>query len=181
MFSFGNAPFLRSPPGLGVKPAHPITGIVPTGTDGGYFLVGKDGGVYAFGNAPFLGSLPGSGVHTDNVIGIAATPSGNGYWLVRATGTVYAFGAAKQLGSATGTNSPVSAIAGTPTGGGYWIVTQNGSIDGFGNAGYFGSLPALGVSPAKPVIGLVHTSGTGALTGGSSLSATRGSSVRFRG
>ncbi len=123
VFAFGNAPFLGSLPGLGVKPTQPITGLVPTGTDGGYFLVGKDGGVFAFGNATYLGSLPGNGVHRDDIIGIAATPSGNGYWLVAADGTVYGFGAAQTLGSATGTSSPVTAIAGTPDGGGYWIVT----------------------------------------------------------
>ena len=44
-----------------MKPTQPIAGIVPADTDGGYFLVGKDGGVFAFGNCPFLGSLPGSG------------------------------------------------------------------------------------------------------------------------
>jgi hypothetical protein len=160
VFAFGNAPFLGSLPGLGVKPAQPITGIVPTGTDGGYFLVGRDGGVYAFGNAPFLGSLPGDGVSVDNVIGITATPSGNGYWLVSSTGTVYAFGGARHLGTAKGSPSPVSAIAGTPTGGGYWIVTENGTVYPFGSAKGFGTLPALGVPPAKPVIGVVHTQGT---------------------
>jgi hypothetical protein len=40
-------------------------------------------------------------------------------------------------------------------------VTQNDAVEAFGNTGYFGSLPALGVTPAKPVIGVVHTAGTG--------------------
>ena len=102
--------------------------------DKGYFLVGKDGGVFAFGTVPFLGSLPGKGISVDNIIGIASTPSGNGYWLVSATGTVYGFGAAQTLGTAKGSSSPVSAIAGTPTGGGYWITTQNGTVYAFGNA-----------------------------------------------
>ena len=160
VFSFGNAPFLGSLPGIGVKPAQPITGIVPTGTNGGYFMVGRDGGVYAFGNAPFLGSLPGDGISVSNIVGIAATPSGNGYWLVAANGTVYAFGAAQQLGSATRALSPVSAIAGTPNGAGYWIATQNGTVYAFGNAKAFSTLPALGVTPARPVIGIVPTADT---------------------
>ena len=40
-------------------PAAPIIGIVPTPDDGGYWLYGTDGGVYAFGNAPAHGSYPG--------------------------------------------------------------------------------------------------------------------------
>lgn len=43
----------------------------PTRT-GGYWLVGRDGGVYAFGGAPFDGSLPGAGVVTSGVVGMAA-------------------------------------------------------------------------------------------------------------
>jgi hypothetical protein len=41
---------------------------------GGYFLVGKDGGVFAFGDATSQGSLPGLGVAVNNVIG--AVPTG---------------------------------------------------------------------------------------------------------
>jgi hypothetical protein len=160
VFAFGNAPFLGSLPGLHVTPSQPITGLVPTGTDGGYFLVGKDGGVFAFGNATFAGSLPQIGVHRSDIIGIAATPSGSGYWLVAADGTVYGFGASQTLGSATGSASPVTAIAGTPDGGGYWIVTANGTVHAFGDAQNFGTLPALGVTPALAVIGIVHTADT---------------------
>jgi len=162
VFAFGNAPFLGSLPGLGVRPTQPITGIVAADTDKGYFLVGRDGGVFAFGTVPFLGSLPSKGISVNNIIGIASTPSGNGYWLVAATGTVYGFGAAEALGTARGTSSPVSAIAGTPTGGGYWITTQNGTVYPFGNARKPspGTLPALSLTPALPVIGIVHTADT---------------------
>ena len=67
-------------PGLGVA-VHDIRGIVPTRDNRGYFLVGRDGGVFAFGDAPFLGSLPGEGIHISDVTGIAATPSDQGYWV----------------------------------------------------------------------------------------------------
>ena len=40
-------------------------------------------------------------------------------------------------------------------------MTQNGAVHAFGDAGSFGTLPALGVSPALPVIGIVHTADTG--------------------
>ena len=156
VFSFGDAPFLGSLPGLGVAVSD-VVGIVPTASDQGYFLVGKDGGVFSFGNAPFLGSLPGLGISRSDIVGISATPSGDGYWLVAADGTVYSFGAAAQLGSVTGSPSQVVAISGTPGGSGYWITTQNGGVYAFGSAGFLGSLPALGVSPANSVIGLVPT------------------------
>jgi hypothetical protein len=71
---------------------------------------------------------------------------------------VYSFGTATNFGSVTGTSSPVCAIESTPDGGGYWIVAQNGAVYTFGDAGAFGNLPALGVSPAHPIIGLVPTS-----------------------
>ena len=65
MFAFGDAPYLRVTPGLGMS-VHDIKGIVPTTDNRGYFLVGQDGGVFAFGDAGFLGSLPGAGIHIDD-------------------------------------------------------------------------------------------------------------------
>ena len=38
----------------------------------------------------------------------------------------------------------------------YWIATQNGTVHAFGNAPGFGTLPALGVTPGPPVIGIVQ-------------------------
>ena len=59
VFAEGGAPFYGSLPSLGVHPAAPIVGIVPTPHDHGYWLVGADGGVFAFGSAPFYGSAVG--------------------------------------------------------------------------------------------------------------------------
>ena len=87
-----------------------IVGIVATPGGGGYFLVGKDGGVFTFGNAPFFGSLPGIGVSVNNIAGIASTPDGKGYYVVGANGAVYGFGDATSFGSLPGLGVTVSNI-----------------------------------------------------------------------
>ena len=70
IFSFGDAAFYGSIPGLGLHPAGsgqpnsldaPIVGMVPTSPVTGYFMVASDGGVFAFGDARFEGSCPGIG------------------------------------------------------------------------------------------------------------------------
>ena len=67
---------------------------------GGYALVGPDGGVFCEDGAPFKGSLPGIGVRPNlPVVGMAWTLDGEGYWLVSADGGVYAFGSAPSRGS----------------------------------------------------------------------------------
>ena len=61
IFSFGDAGFYGSIPGLGYFPAGtpgnvkrlnaPVVGMVPSTDGGGYFMVASDGGVFAFGDA----------------------------------------------------------------------------------------------------------------------------------
>jgi len=93
VYSYGDAAFSGSLPGLGVTPAAPITGIAATADGRGYWLVGADGGVFSFGDAVFHGSLPSIGVTPiDPIVGIAATRDGNGYWLIGADGGVFTFG-----------------------------------------------------------------------------------------
>ncbi len=156
VFSFGDTTYEGSLPGLGVA-VDDIVGIVPTTDDRGYLLVGRDGGVFAFGDAPFFGSLPAAGVHVDDVVGIAAAAGDTGYWVVQADGTVTGFGSAEDYGNASAGAGSITGIAGTPGGTGYWVVTSNGGVDAYGTAAYLGSLPALGVTPAKPVVSVVPT------------------------
>ncbi|MFM9481598.1 hypothetical protein, partial [Streptomyces scabiei] len=59
-FSFGDAAFHGSLPGIGVRDTA-IT-LVPTPSGKGYWILGADGGVFSFGDAAFHGSLPGIGV-----------------------------------------------------------------------------------------------------------------------
>jgi hypothetical protein len=156
VFSFGDTTYEGSLPGLGVD-VDDIVGIVPTTDDRGYLLVGRDGGVFAFGDAPFLGSLPAAGAHVDDVVGIAAAAGDTGYWVVQADGTVTGFGSADNYGNASAGAGSITGIAGTPAGTGYWVVTSNGGVDAYGTAAYLGSLPALGVTPTKPVVSVVPT------------------------
>jgi hypothetical protein len=79
--------------------------MVPTGNGQGYWLVGRDGGVFTFGNARFVGSLPGEGI-ADTVTSVAATADGGGYLLSGAGGRVYSFGDAPFFGD------PASAVPG---------------------------------------------------------------------
>jgi hypothetical protein len=56
VYTFGDAQFYGSLPGLGIAPAAPVVGMTRTPDGGGYWLVGADGGVFTFGDAPFYGS-----------------------------------------------------------------------------------------------------------------------------
>jgi len=153
VYSFGNATFTGSLPGLGVH-VNDITAIASVPDGKGYWLVGSDGGVYAFGDATFEGSLPGLGVHVGDVVGIEPTADDAGYWLVGADGAVYAFGDATFAGSLPGLGVHVSDIVGiapTADGGGYLLAASDGGVFSFGDATFEGSLPGLGVHTSDVV------------------------------
>lgn len=112
VWSFGDASFHGSLPGLGIAPAAPIVGIAATHDGGGYWLVASDGGVFAFGDAVFHGSLPSLHlVPAAPIVGIAATHDGNGYWLDGADSGAFAFGSAPYC-----TVPVVSSVPATPPG-----------------------------------------------------------------
>ncbi len=131
-----------------------------TYTTSGYWMVGKDGGVFAFGNAGFVGSLPGLGVHVSDIVGVVPTSTGKGYWMVGADGGVFAFGDAGFVGSLPGLGVKVNDIVGvvpTSTGKGYWMVGADGGVFAFGDAGFVGSLPGDSVH-VSDIVGVVPTS-----------------------
>ena len=159
VFSFGNARFEGSLPGLGVHVQN-IRGIVPTADAKGYWMVGSDGGVFSFGNAGFVGSLPGLGVRVSNIAAFVPAPDGRGYWMVGSDGGVFGFGSAAYLGSLPALGVHVNDIVGmvpTASGKGYWMVGADGGVFAFGDAPYVGSLPALRVHVGD-VAGIVGTS-----------------------
>ena len=65
----------------------------------GYWLVAKDGGVFAFGKATYYGA--GTSLSPKPVTAIVPTSDGNGYWVVSANGTAAGFGDAGAQGSPT--------------------------------------------------------------------------------
>src|SRR5439155_1305389 len=64
---------------VAVRDSGRVVRLVPLGP-GGYWMVARDGGVFAFGDAPFAGSAAGIPLSSP-VVGLARTPTGNGYWL----------------------------------------------------------------------------------------------------
>ncbi|MGD0393177.1 MAG: hypothetical protein ABSC41_11090 [Acidimicrobiales bacterium] len=122
----------------------------------GYWLVGRDGGIFSFGSAQFYGST--GGIHLQRrVVGIASTPDHRGYWLVAADGGVFAFGDAGFYGSLPGLglapagtkrlprlNAPVVGIVPSHDGRGYFMVASDGGVFAFGDAAFEGSCPAIG-------------------------------------
>ncbi|MBL7252933.1 SGNH/GDSL hydrolase family protein [Paractinoplanes lichenicola] len=152
VFSYGDAPFHGSLPGLNVRITN-IIGMARTPDNGGYWLVGSDGGVFAFGNAGFHGSMGGKPL-SKPVVGMAVTPTGKGYWLAGADGGVFAFGDAGFFGSMGGKplDKPVTAIGSTASGRGYWLAAEDGGVFAFGDAGFFGSMGGKPLN--KPVVDL---------------------------
>jgi L,D-transpeptidase catalytic domain len=138
--AFGRAPALGAP---NTTLNAPVVGMAATPTGAGYWLLGRDGGIFTFGNARFYGST--GAMHLNQpVVGIAPTPDGHGYWLVAADGGVFTFGNARFHGStgAMHLNQPIVGMAPTKNGGGYWLVASDGGIFSFGNARFHGSTGA---------------------------------------
>ncbi|MFN8037300.1 MAG: PQQ-binding-like beta-propeller repeat protein [Acidimicrobiia bacterium] len=134
-----------------------------TGTTSGYWMVGRDGSVYAFGAARYLGGA-GAYLGAARAFGVAAvhlepTPSGHGYWIVDNLGRVYAFGDAGWLGNADrdafDPGELVSSLSATPSGHGYWIFTTRGRVLRFGDAGSYGDMSATHLN--GPVLGSIAT------------------------
>jgi ribosomal protein L24E len=119
----------------------------------GYWLVGRDGGIFAYGDSTFAGST--GNMHLNSpIVGMAANPVGTGYWFVAADGGIFAFGDAGFFGStgAMKLNKPIVGMAPTPTGLGYYLVASDGGIFSFGDAKFRGSTGAIKLN--KPIVGM---------------------------
>ena len=163
IFSYGNAGFYGSIPGLGIAPAGsglphslsaPIVGMVPSADGGGYFMVGADGGVFTFGDAKFEGSCPAlGGCAGGAAVAVMPDATGNGYWVVTAGGDVYPFGDAASYGGPGALGEPVAAAVRSADGGGYYILYPNGVVYGYGDAVNYGSANGKvgGFNPAATI------------------------------
>ncbi len=139
----------------------PVVAIASVPDGGGYWLAGRDGGIFAYGDAGFFGSAGALPLQAP-IVGMAASPSGNGYWLVASDGGVFNYGDAGFFGSAGSLhlNAPIVGMAVTHDGGGYWLVASDGGIFSYGNAAFAGSAGSLKLN--APIVGMAATpSGTG--------------------
>jgi hypothetical protein len=143
VFAFGDAPYLGSLPGDGVR-VDDVVGMAVTASSNGYWLVASSGEVYAFGAAAHLGTVATGG---SPVTGIAPAHIGGGYWTVTADGAVEGFGSAKSFGSlpkvGVAPNRPVVDLVPTANTAGYWLVGADGGVFSFGDADFVGSLAAI--------------------------------------
>ncbi|HWE56633.1 MAG TPA: hypothetical protein VG435_14065 [Acidimicrobiales bacterium] len=117
----------------GVRLAQPIVGMAATPDGKGYWMVAKDGGIFAFGDARFFGSTGGVRL-AQPIVGMAATPDGKGYWMVASDGGIFSYGKATFTGSGPSTTSPVIGIEVANGGTGYWEIKQDGSVAPHGTA-----------------------------------------------
>jgi Bacterial Ig-like domain (group 3) len=159
VFTFGDARFRGSVPGLGKRVSN-IVAIVPTLDGKGYYLLGSDGGVFTFGDARFHGSLPGLGIRTQHVVGMVANPADTGYLLVGRDGGVFTFGNTKFYGSLPGLGIHVTNIRGilaASAGTGYVLVGSDGGVFNFGTGvKFYGSLPGENVR-VNNIVGIALT------------------------
>jgi hypothetical protein len=134
-------------------PTYYYQGVAGDATGGGYWIVGRDGGIFTYGDAGFHGSMGATKLNAP-VVAMAATPSGQGYWLAAADGGIFALGDAPFLGSAGGIklNQPIVGMAATPDGTGYWLVASDGGVFAYGSAGFHGSMGGKALN--APVVGM---------------------------
>jgi hypothetical protein len=156
-------------PSLATEPAGAATpaAAAPHAASHGYWLVGRDGGIFSFGAARFYGST--GGLHLQRpVMGVTPSVNHKGYWLVAADGGIFAFGSAGFYGSIPGIgikpagaggrgpklNKPVVGIVPSSTGHGYFMVASDGGVFAFGDAHFEGSCPGIGgcIGAAKAVV-----------------------------
>jgi hypothetical protein len=97
----------------GIRLNAPIVGMAVDPISGGYWLLGRDGGVFSYG-APFYGSTGGLRLNQP-VNSMSSTGDGGGYWFTASDGGVFSYGDAQFWGS-TGSirlNQPMVGMSGS--------------------------------------------------------------------
>jgi hypothetical protein len=141
-------------PALRQRIAAAVGTVKPKPWTSGYWVLGRDTGLFTFGNAPFLGGAMEVPAPASSM---ASTPSGNGYWLLSANGRVSAYGDAVNYGSTENMrlNAPAVRLEPTRSGKGYWIQAADGGIFSFGDAAFYGSTGGMKLN--SPVISMSAT------------------------
>jgi ribosomal protein L24E len=135
-------------------PFRPIV-TTPVESNQGFWLLGRDGGIFSFGTAGFYGSI-GNIPLQKQIVSMATKPDSSGYWFVGSDGSIYAY-KAPFWGSTANVrlNRPIVGMAATPSGQGYWMVASDGGIFAFGDAKFYGSTGAINLN--KPIVGMAST------------------------
>ena len=95
--------------------AAPVVGIAPTSTSDGYWLLGRDGGVFSFGDAAFTGSIPGTGLcQPPAASAMIGSETGEGYWVLTTDGRVLPFGDAAHHGDPGAAGADAIGLAALP-------------------------------------------------------------------
>ena len=150
MYNFGDA---ANYGGMASKHLNtPIVGIVAAPDGKGYWLVGKDGGVFAFGSAHFYNSLPGHAHETGTVVGMAAIPGQGPAGVVGPTGPAGAPGLTGPTGP-TGPAGPAGSAGGAEPAGTTGATGPTGATGVAGSAGATGPTGPPGATGAAGAVG----------------------------
>ena len=109
----------------------PLVPVQPAGathTQSGYWMVTKDGQIFAFGGAVKIGEAIAA---TVDRVDVEATPTGHGYWILGVNGAVHEFGDGPHLDSARDklpAGERFVSMSASPTGAGYWLFTNRGRV-----------------------------------------------------
>jgi hypothetical protein len=128
-----------------------VTAVAASARARGYWLLSRDGTVYANGSLPFCGSPSTDGRHGTEYTNIVATSTGGGYWIVDNGGDIHAFGDAAPRPRLDSRTAAVAVVAG-----GAWVISETGAVI------------VLGEAPSPPdAAGVIDESVVGAAVGGS--------------
>jgi hypothetical protein len=126
------------------KPTPTIVAIAAHPDGRGYWLLGRDGGVFAF-DVPFHGSVAGRRPY-DQAVNLRVTESGEGYYVAGADGAMFAFGDADRRRERPSHPEEAGVVD--------FALHRSGTPEASGSAGPAGpaSPPAPPVAPGPPPV-----------------------------
>ncbi len=157
-------------PGVAAAAGNGLTPRAQVPQGNGYWLVSKEGAVYAYGGATYYGGADGLTLAAP-IVGIVATPDGKGYWLIGADGGVFSYGDARFYGNpASGGDQLNSAVVGAAAVPG----TNTTQVGPTGPTGAIGPVRPLGPIGPTGVTGSIGATGATGPTGASGATGPTG-------